>query len=166
MVLLGRPRVLTLAAVVVVLDQATKAWAEHSLVLGQPQEFLGSFLRLHLIYNPGAAFSFLTSATWVFAIISSVFCVVMVALTPKLRHPWWQTTIGVLLGGAAGNLIDRLLNEPGFGQGHVVDFLELPYWPIFNVADIAVVIASCTMVVFSYFGPDYSDELKDSSANV
>lgn len=154
---------LPVAAVVIVVDQLTKMWAQANLVEHVRQPFIGTLLQLHLLYNPGAAFSMFTNATWVFAIFSSVICVFIVLNAQKVHHRAWQVAVGGVLGGAAGNLIDRLTNPPGFGRGLVVDFLELPYWPVFNVADSSVVIAATTMVVLTLRGINY-DSVSGSDA--
>jgi len=146
---------LSVALLVIAIDQATKLWAESALVEHVRQPFIGSLLQLHLLYNPGAAFSMFTNVTWVFAIFSSLICSLILLNAHRVVHPVWQYAVGGVLGGAAGNLIDRLTNEPGLGRGLVVDFLELPYWPVFNVADSAVVIAACVMVLMSFRGINF-----------
>lgn len=160
---------LRVALAVIALDQATKLWAESALQEHVRKPLIGSFLQLHLLYNPGAAFSMFTNATWVFSIFSSVICLLLLLNAHRVVHPVWQYAVGGVLGGAAGNLIDRLTNEPGFGRGLVVDFLELPYWPVFNVADSSVVIAACVMVLMSFRGINFdgsrvSDETKQNEA--
>lgn len=165
----GHRVALAVGALVVLADQATKLWAEASLTEHVRQPLIGSLLQLHLLYNPGAAFSMLTNATWVFAIFSSLMCLAILSVAQRVKHFGWQLAIGGVLGGAAGNLIDRLTNEPGFGRGLVVDFLELPYWPVFNIADSAVVIAACAMVALSFLGINYdgtreSDKAESSEA--
>lgn len=141
-----------MAGAVVLLDRVTKVWAESALAPGEPHELIGSLLKLRLIYNPGAAFSMFTGATWVFAVLSSVFCVAVVWFAPRMRHRGVALAVGAVLGGAFGNLVDRLTREPGFGRGLVVDFLELPYWPVFNVADMGVFLGVCALVWFMYRG--------------
>ena len=149
---------LPVAATVVVVDQLTKAWAESTLVEHVRQPFLGTILQLHLLYNPGAAFSMFTNATWVFALFSTSICVAILLNAHKVRHTLWQVALGGVLGGAAGNLVDRLTNSPGFGRGLVVDFLELPYWPVFNIADSSVVVSATAMVVMSLRGINYDSD--------
>jgi signal peptidase II len=146
---------LSVALVVIAIDQATKVWAEATLTEHIRKPLIGSLLQLHLLYNPGAAFSMFTNATWVFAIFSTVICCLILFNAYRVVHPVWQLAIGGVLGGAGGNLIDRLTNEPGFGRGLVVDFLELPYWPVFNIADSAVVVSACVMVLMSFRGINF-----------
>lgn len=144
----ARPRrrlyllVWAVAAVVYGADRATKAWALANLTPGVRRTWVGEVLQLHLIFNPGAAFSFGTSATWVFTLIQATVAVGILALSLRLRSRAWAVAGGLAMGGALGNLTDRLTREPGFGVGHVVDFLELPHWPIFNIADSAIVAAA------------------------
>jgi len=129
-------------ALVYAADRLTKAWALATLTPGVRQDLIGQILQLHLIFNPGAAFSFGTSATWVFTIIQASVAVIILVVAPRLASRAWAVGAGLALGGALGNLTDRLTREPGFGVGHVVDFLELPHWPIFNIADSAIVSAA------------------------
>lgn len=141
-----RPRlfaVLISAAVVVyVADQLAKAWALAHLQPDVPQDLLGPVLRLDLTRNPGAAFSIATSATWVLTLIAAAVVVVIIVTSRRLGSLGWAWALGLLLGGSLGNLTDRMIRPPGVGRGHVVDFLMLPHWPIFNVADSAIVSAA------------------------
>ena len=104
--------------------------------------------------NPGAAFSFATGATWVFTLIAVVVVVAVLRVARRLGSTGWALALGLLLAGAVGNLTDRLLRAPAPGRGHVVDFLELPNWPIFNVADTAICAASVMVVVLAVKGVD------------
>jgi len=144
--------VLSVAAVVVLLDRISKIWAVSTLQVGHPQNFLGPILKFELTYNSGAAFSFLTSATWVFTILASLVVVAIIFKAGSIKDFGWLIAVGGILGGASGNLIDRLINDPGFAVGHVVDFLELPYWPIFNIADSAIFCSVIALVIFSFRG--------------
>ncbi len=134
------------------LDQATKAWASSALDPMRPKQLVGSLLQLHLTHNPGAAFSIATNATWVLTIVASVVIVVTIFIARRLRSKPWACALGLLIGGALGNLTDRFVRDPGGGKGHVVDFLELPHWPIFNVADICVVSAACLIALLAFLG--------------
>ena len=151
-----RPRRLGTALVVAgtlyAADQVTKALAVAHLVPGEQRPLLGEVLQLHLIRNPGAAFSFAEGATWVFTLFSAAVAVVVAVLIARVRSAGWALALGLLLAGAAGNLTDRLLRAPGVGRGHVVDFLELPHWPIFNVADSCVVSAAVLIGVLGLRG--------------
>ncbi|GAA3696402.1 signal peptidase II [Zhihengliuella alba] len=130
-------------ALAVVLDQATKALVEHTMTLGQKIPVIDPILSWHYILNPGAAFSIGTEVTWVFALLQAAVVVYVAILLRKVRHLPWALALGGVAGGAAGNLIDRLFREPSFGMGHVVDFIALPNFAVFNVADSFVV---CSMV--------------------
>lgn len=145
-----RPALIRFALVavpVLVLDVATKVAAVALLRPGEPVPLLGDLLRLYLIRNPGAAFSLGEGATWIFTVLAVVVLGFLLGyVVPQLRHRGWAVGLGLVVAGIAGNLIDRLFRQPGFAHGHVVDFLQLPYWPIFNVADMGVVIGAIVIV--------------------
>ena len=133
-----------------VLDQASKALAIAHLDPAQPVPLLGGLLTLRLIRNPGAAFSFGEQFTVVFTVIA-IGALIGVSgwLLPRVRHTGWAVATGCLLAGIAGNLIDRLFREPGAFHGHVVDFLQLPYFAIFNVADMFITAAAVRVIWLS-----------------
>jgi signal peptidase II len=135
------------AAVVYGVDQLTKVLAVARLQPGDPRPLLGEVLQLHLIRNAGAAFSMATGVTWVLTIVALVVVVVVVRSARRLGSVGWAVTLGLLLGGALGNLTDRLLRSPGFGRGHVVDFIDYAGLFIGNVADIAIVVAALAVAV-------------------
>ncbi|GAB3251115.1 signal peptidase II [Alteromonas gracilis] len=152
----ARPRlllfILTLA-VALAADQVTKYLAEQRLSLrGDPIPLVGEVLQLKLAYNPGAAFSTGTEFTWVFTTLAIVASVVIARFALKTYSAAWAVTLGVLAGGVIGNLIDRLFRDPGFYHGHVVDFLMLPNWPIFNIADICINVAAGLIVLHTFRG--------------
>jgi signal peptidase II len=130
------------AAAVYGVDQLTKVLAVARLQPGDPRPLIGELLQLHLIRNAGAAFSMATGVTWVLTIVAVVVVVVVVRSARRLGSVGWAVTLGLLLGGALGNLTDRLLRAPGFGRGHVVDFIDYAGLFIGNVADIAIVVAA------------------------
>src|SRR5690606_41379727 len=107
-----------------------------------------------LIYNPGAAFSLGTGMAWVFSIIMVVVIAVVLRVSRRLRSGAWALALGMLLGGAVGNLYDRLLREPGFARGHVVDFINYNGWFVGNVADIAIVLAAILIALLALLGID------------
>ncbi|WP_309080128.1 signal peptidase II [Zhihengliuella sp.] len=129
--------------IAVVLDQTTKAVVESTMSLGQKIPVIDPVLSWHYILNPGAAFSIGTDVTWIFTILQAAVVVYVATLLRKVRHLPWALALGGVAGGAAGNLIDRLFREPSFGMGHVVDFIALPDFAVFNVADSFVV---CSMI--------------------
>lgn len=137
----------TLGALVVLVDQGTKTWAEATLIEGERVPLIGNLLGLQLAYNPGAAFSFGENSTPVFALAAVVATVTAVVFALRVRRPRWAIVIGALGGAAASHTGDRLFREPGFAQGHVVDFLAYGTWFIGNVADIVIVAAAITGVL-------------------
>lgn len=140
------------AVAAVGLDLLTKALAVRYLNPLHPPVLLGGLLHLQLTRNPGAAFSLGESFTPVFAVLSILVLVFVVAvLVRKLGHRGWAVALGLLAGGVAGNLSDRLFRPPGFLRGHVVDFLQLPHWAIFNVADACVTSAAALIVILAIF---------------
>jgi signal peptidase II len=146
--------VLTVAGLVVAADQASKALAVAALSGREPVSLLGGVLTLRLVRNPGAAFGLAEGATVVLTLIAVAVTVAVVRLSARLASTPWAVSLGLLLGGAVGNLVDRLVRSPGPLRGHVVDFLELPHWPVFNLADSAIVVAGVTLVLYSLLGLD------------
>ena len=130
----------SISAVVLVLDQASKAWAISSLVEGERHDLVGNLLGFQLVFNPGAALSIATGMTWVLTIVAAVVIVVVVRASRRIGSWAWAVALGLLLGGALGNLVDRLVREPGVARGEVVDFIAYANWFVGNVADIAIVI--------------------------
>ena len=132
------------------IDAATKIVAVDRLEPLVPVRLLGGLLTLRLIRNSGAAFSSGERYTAVFAVAAClVLAFVLVKLVPRLGHPGWAVALGLLCAGVAGNLSDRLFRAPGVLRGHVVDFLELPHWPIFNVADMCITSAAVLIMVLA-----------------
>lgn len=145
-----------LAALVLVADQLTKVWAQSALVVGEaPKPLIGELIQLRLIYNPGAALSIASGMTWVLTLLSVGVVVFIVLMARKIASTAWAVALGLVLGGAIGNLLDRLFRAPGFPNGHVVDFID--YGPfIGNVADIAIVVAAVLIAILAFvgIGPD------------
>lgn len=133
---------LLIAVVVALIDQGTKAWAEATLSEHERIPLIGDLLGLQLAYNPGAAFSFGEGSTWVFASVAVAATVTAIVFAFRVRRPGWAVVIGALGGAAASHAGDRLFRQPGFAQGHVVDFLAYGNWFIGNVADIVIVTAA------------------------
>ncbi len=136
-------------------DRVTKAWALRELTPGIPEPLLGEFLQLHLLFNPGAAFSLGTNATPVFATIQAIVVCAVLVFARRVGSAWWAWGLGFVLGGAAGNLTDRLTRPPGFAHGEVVDFLRLPAWPVFNAADAAICTGAVILAVAAFRGIDF-----------
>lgn len=147
---------LGLALVVLVIDQGTKVWALNSLTPGEKVDLIGSFISLNLIRNPGAAFSIGDGATWILTIVSLAILGWVLIAARKVGTMAWAVALGLLLGGAVGNLGDRFFREPGPGRGHVVDFIDYFGWFIGNVADIAIVVGAGIIMVLAYRGTPVS----------
>ena len=156
----GRPRrqlrlLFSVAAVVLVLDIVTKVLAVKLLTPGQPVSIIGDTVTWTLVRNSGAAFSMATSYTWVLTLVASGVVAGIVWMGRRLVSPWWAIGLGMILGGALGNLVDRFFRAPGPLRGHVVDFLSIGWWPVFNVADPSVVGGAILLVALSLFGFDF-----------
>lgn len=128
------------------LDQATKAAAVAWLEPGQSITLIPHVFWLTLTRNPGAAFSTGTEMTVMLSMIAIVVVITVLRMARRLRDRGWALGLGLMLAGAAGNLTDRILREPGPMRGHVVDFLHLTHWPVFNVADIALTFAAAVIL--------------------
>ena len=156
-----------IGAVIAVIDQITKNWAVDSLPLLEPQPFIGEILQLTLLYNSGAAWGMGAEITPVVTCLQLVIVAGVIVFAVKaVRSPWYTAALGLIMGGALGNIHDRLLREPGPFRGAVVDFLELPNWPVFNIADMAVVGGAIMIVALGLFGvaSDPAHDEEDSSA--
>lgn len=143
-----------IAALIVFLDQLAKRFAELYLTQG-PIEIIENLLTFRLAYNDAAAFSLGFGQTWVLAVISTIAILVLLWYGPKAANFHWTLIAGFVLGGAAGNWIDRVFREPGFLNGHVVDFIQIPFnFPIFNVADICLVVGVCLSIIRVLMGDE------------
>ena len=134
-------RLFSLACAIWAIDFLTKNWAIENLSTS-PRQLIGSFLQLTLLRNPGAAFSMATGFTIVFTSISIFVAIFITRYASRITSNWWAIVAGLVLGGVLGNLSDRIFRQPGFLYGHVIDWIELPHWPIFNVADSSIFIAA------------------------
>ena len=141
------------ALLVFALDQGAKYLIIQNLDENQLVPVIGELLQFHFVKNPGAAFSLLSGSTWIFAIAASVVAVVIILFARRIRSFGWAAVFGLLLGGTTGNLYDRLFREPGFGVGHVIDFIQVQLFPaIFNVADIAITSAMALFIILTLRG--------------
>ncbi|MDT0201267.1 signal peptidase II [Nocardioides sp. AE5] len=136
-----------IAALGLGLDQWTKHWAENSLEGRGTVEVVGRWLGWHLTYNSGASFSMGTSYTEVLSVIAIGAVLVVLFIARRLASTTWAVALGVLLAGIGGNLTDRIFRAPGVLEGHVVDFIRLPNWPIFNIADICITVAAALIII-------------------
>ena len=136
------------AAAVVLLDQIAKALVLANLQPGRYYDVLGPVLRWYLVRNDSAAFSLGGGVTWAFTLFATVAAVAVIWLSRKIETSSWAMLAGGLLGGILGNLVDRVSREPGFPNGHVIDFISLPFnFAIFNLADSAIVIVAAITVI-------------------
>ena len=140
------------AVFVLAADAITKVVVVAQLSGHPPIRLLGGLLTLRLIRNSGAAFSLGTSLTVVFTAIAVGVIIFILRTARRLRSLPWAITLGLLLGGAAGNLADRLFRAPGVMRGDVVDWIELPHWPVFNLADSAIVCGGVLAVLLAVRG--------------
>ena len=139
LVLLG-----VVAAGILAFDQTTKFLIVSNLDEGEIVPVLGELLQFHFVKNSGAAFSLASGFTWILSIVAVGVIVAIVIFAKRIKSTAWAWMLGLLLGGALGNVTDRLFREPSFGMGHVIDFLQLWGFPaIFNIADVAI----CTAMV-------------------
>lgn len=146
---------LGVAAVVFALDVLTKVLAVRLLTPGRPVSIIGDTVTWTLVRNSGAAFSMATGYTWALTLVALGVVVGIVWMGRRLVSPWWALGLGMILGGALGNLVDRLFRSPGPMRGHVVDFLSVGWWPVFNIADSAVVGGAILLVALSLFGYEF-----------
>ena len=151
---LTKPRVLLVLVALVALlaDIGTKLLVVERLEGKEPIELLGGAVTLAVSRNSGAAFSVAEGATVVFTLVAVGVAVFIVRTLPRLRSSAWAVTLGLLLGGAVGNLVDRLTRAPGIGRGAVVDFISVPHFATFNVADSAITVGAVLAVLLSLQG--------------
>jgi signal peptidase II len=132
-----------------ILDLATKLWAVSTLSHRSDIKVIGSFFKLTLVRNSGAAFSLAEGATIFLSIFGILFLCAILYFSPRITSKGWAVVLGLVMGGILGNLVDRIFREPGVLRGHVIDWMQLPNWPIFNIADSAIVIAALIAMVLT-----------------
>jgi signal peptidase II len=140
------------AVAVLAADIASKVTVVATLSDRPPLVLLGGFLTLRVSRNPGAAFSIGPSMTIVFTAIAVGVIVFVLRTSRQIRSLPWAITLGLLLGGAMGNLTDRLLRSPGPLRGWVVDWIQVPHWPVFNLADSSIVCGGVLAVLLATRG--------------
>ncbi|KAA0931749.1 signal peptidase II [Streptomyces apricus] len=153
----GRRRIavlFTVAALAYVLDLVSKLIVVAKLEHHEPIEIVGDWLRFEAIRNAGAAFGFGEAFTIIFTVIAAAVIVVIARLARKLYSLPWAVALGLLLGGALGNLTDRIFRAPGFLEGAVVDFIAPKHFAVFNLADSAIVCGGILIVLLSFRGLD------------
>jgi signal peptidase II len=148
-----RPRLALLlysaAALVYALDRLTKVLAEHYLGGRPPVEIVPGVLELRFTTNPGGAFGLFGGAAWLFVLASVVVVIAVVISARRLPSTLAAVSLGFVLGGALGNLTDRVIRGPGF-SGEVVDFIDFQVWPVFNLADSAIVVGAILLFLSSF----------------
>jgi signal peptidase II len=138
----GKTRTIWLTAWTIWLfDYATKTWALSNFS-SDPQPVIGTLLQFTLLKNSGAAFSLASGFTLIFSLLAVAVIATIVRYAARITSRGWLTCAGLLLGGVLGNLTDRIFREPGFFLGHVIDWIQIPNWPVFNIADIAISTAA------------------------
>jgi signal peptidase II len=138
-----------MAALVYVLDRVTKSLAEARLEGREPVELIPGVLQLRFTTNPGGAFGLFGEASWLFVTISAVVIVVVVVVSRNLPSTLTAVGLGLVLGGAVGNLTDRLIRGSGF-SGEVVDFIDVHVWPVFNLADTGIVLGAAILLLSGF----------------
>ena len=142
-------RLYTIAWAIWLLDFATKSWALNTLDSRNPVKLIGNFLQLTLLKNSGAAFSLAQGATIIFTFFAISVVAAIAYYSIKITSFGWSIVLGLALGGILGNLTYRIFRAPGFFTGHVIDWIQLPNWPVFNLADSAIVVAASIAVILS-----------------
>jgi signal peptidase II len=157
----GRPRgkrriavLFTVAALAYAMDLISKMIVVAKLEHHEPIEIIGDWLRFEAIRNAGAAFGFGEAFTIIFTMIAAAVIVVIARLARKLYSLPWAIALGLLLGGALGNLTDRIFRSPGVFEGAVVDFIAPKHFAVFNLADSAIVCGGILIVLLSFRGLD------------
>jgi signal peptidase II len=138
------------AAAVVVVDQVTKALVVSNLREGESRRVIGSVLSWTLQRNPGSAFGLFRHFPVVFTVLAALIALAIVVRGPRARDRLTAAALGLVLGGAVGNLVDRIARPPGVFRGRVIDFIDFHWWPVFNLADSAVVIGAALLLIASY----------------
>lgn len=147
---------LVVALVLIAADQFTKNLAIATLEPGINNPVVGELLSWRLVYNDSAAFSLSFGQTWILAMIAAAATVVTIWFSRRITSRSWAVMAGIFLAGVVGNLIDRLIREPSFGNGHVVDFIEIPFnFPVFNLADIYIVSMAILTVIRVFRGENF-----------
>ena len=143
---------LGVAAGVVLADQLTKWWVQQVMPGRPPIEVVGEWLQITYTLNPGAAFSMGGSFTVLLSAVAITVAVVIIRMASRLGSVAWAVALGGILGGALGNLVDRIFREPGPLRGHVVDWIAVPNYPVFNIADSAIFCSAALMIYLSFRG--------------
>jgi signal peptidase II len=127
-------------------------------------DVVGGLLRLDLVRNPGAAFSTGTSYTLILSVIALLAAAVVVRFGRRLGDRTWAIALGLLLAGVCGNLTDRIFRDPGVLRGQVIDFFELPHWPVFNVADMLIDVGVILIIIQTWRGIGITGARSDAAS--
>jgi len=147
---LSPPRyIFSIAWIIFVLDFLTKSWALSYLAGKKDIHVIGSFLKLTFVKNSGAAFGIATGATIILSLFAIAVGATIIRYAAQVNSRGWIVVMGLVLGGVMGNLTDRIFRSPGFLRGHVIDWIEIPHWPVFNIADSAIFIATGVAIVLT-----------------
>ncbi|AUH68783.1 MULTISPECIES: signal peptidase II [Gordonia] len=150
------PVLIAVAVAAYLIDVLSKVLVVAKMEPGETVSVIGDFLTFHLVRNSGAAFSMATGYTWVLTFVALAVVVVIARYAKRLGSLGWVIGLGLVLGGALGNLTDRMFRDPAPLRGHVVDFIQVgSWWPTFNMADSAVVCGAVLLVVLTLLGYDY-----------
>lgn len=143
----NRARRLFIAITVIIfaLDLISKNWAFSYLQYREPVKLIGDFLQLTFATNPGAAFNLIADATLILSSVKLCVAAFILYFIGRVTNGSWAIALGLLLGGVLGNLMDRAFRPPGPWRGEVIDWIELPNWPVFNIADSAIVTSAILM---------------------
>ncbi len=155
-----RSLIFKVAITVLVLDQITKTAAVEFLENKPAVEIFGKWFGFSFGRNPGAAFSIGTSTTIIFTIFASTVSLLIIWKAKTILNNYWAIVAGGFLGGALGNLVDRVFRSPEMFHGHVVDFIAFPNFPLFNIADSSVTLSAIAAVLLSLRGIDYDQAKK------
>ena len=137
------------AWVVWLIDLGTKVWAVEVLSSRANVQIIGSFLQLTFVQNSGAAFGIGAQSTIIFTFFALAVLIFITRYALQITSKGWALVCGLVLGGILGNLTDRIFREPSFLQGHVIDWIQIPNWPVFNIADSAIVIAAVVAIILT-----------------
>jgi signal peptidase II len=137
---------LLISAVIVLLDQVSKAWALIDLADGRIIHVIWT-MQFNLTYNRGMAFSRGTGIGPIIGVIGLVVVVLLLLSLRRADNALTRVATGLIIGGALGNILDRLFRGSGWMRGAVVDFIDFQWWPVFNIADMAIMIGAATMMV-------------------
>ena len=131
------------------IDLGTKVWAVEVLSSRANVQIIGSFLQLTFVQNSGAAFGIGAQSTIIFTFFALAVLIFITRYALQITSKGWALVCGLVLGGILGNLTDRIFREPSFLQGHVIDWIQIPNWPVFNIADTAIVIAAVVAIILT-----------------